>query len=143
MALWTTISNALVAVGAKPFATTMQALRDNPVAIAEGAAGAPKIKTAALETAERMTTGNVLGRTASLTAGAVGSYAMLSAAGSGADIGPGGTLAGSSLRYSNARGELDPSATLPGTTWRCLGRADRGALADKAPARVTLWVRIS
>ena len=26
---WTTISNALVAVGAKPFATTIQALRDN------------------------------------------------------------------------------------------------------------------
>jgi hypothetical protein len=38
---WTTISNALVAVGAKPFATTMQALRDNPVAIADGDAGAP------------------------------------------------------------------------------------------------------
>jgi hypothetical protein len=38
---WTTISNALVAVGAKPFATTVQALRDNPVAIAEFATGAP------------------------------------------------------------------------------------------------------
>jgi hypothetical protein len=38
---WTTISNALVAVGAKPFATTVQALRDNPIAIAEGSAGAP------------------------------------------------------------------------------------------------------
>lgn len=32
---YTSISNALVAVGAKPFATTMQALRDNPLAIAE------------------------------------------------------------------------------------------------------------
>lgn len=36
MTAWTTISNALVAVGAKPFATTVQALRDNPIAIAEG-----------------------------------------------------------------------------------------------------------
>jgi len=47
---WTTISNALVAVGAKPFATTIQALRDNPVAIAEGATGAPQVHPAALET---------------------------------------------------------------------------------------------
>jgi hypothetical protein len=31
----TVISNALVAVGAKPFATTIQALRDNPIAISE------------------------------------------------------------------------------------------------------------
>jgi hypothetical protein len=44
MAAWTTISNALVAVGAKPFATTIQALRDNPIAIAEGASGAPRVQ---------------------------------------------------------------------------------------------------
>lgn len=35
MTTFTSISNALVAVGAKPFATTVQALRDNPLAIAE------------------------------------------------------------------------------------------------------------
>jgi hypothetical protein len=35
MTTFTTISNALVAVGAKPFATTVQALRDNPIAIGE------------------------------------------------------------------------------------------------------------
>ena len=40
MTAWTTISNALVAVGAKPFATTMQALRDNVVAAFEGDATA-------------------------------------------------------------------------------------------------------
>lgn len=43
MATWTTITNALVAVGAKPFATTIAALRDNPIAIVEGATGAPGI----------------------------------------------------------------------------------------------------
>lgn len=43
---WTTITNALVAVGAKPFATTIQALRDNPIAIAEGATGAPVLSAA-------------------------------------------------------------------------------------------------
>jgi hypothetical protein len=45
---WTNISNGLVAVGAKPFATTIQALRDNPIAIAEGATGAPPIHPAAM-----------------------------------------------------------------------------------------------
>lgn len=48
MPAWTTISNALVAVGAKPFATTVQALRDNPSAIAEGATGAPRVLGKAL-----------------------------------------------------------------------------------------------
>jgi len=38
---WTVISNALVAVGAKPFATTIQALRDNVGAGLAGDAGAP------------------------------------------------------------------------------------------------------
>jgi hypothetical protein len=36
MTTWTEISNALVAVGAKPFASTMQALRDNVRAAFEG-----------------------------------------------------------------------------------------------------------
>lgn len=45
---WTTISNALVAVGAKPFATTIQALRDNPIAIAEGAVNAPRVAAVAI-----------------------------------------------------------------------------------------------
>ena len=35
MTAFTTITNALVEVGAKPFATTIQALRDNPVAMGE------------------------------------------------------------------------------------------------------------
>lgn len=41
MTTYTTITNALVAVGAKPFATTIQALRDNPIAIAEADATVP------------------------------------------------------------------------------------------------------
>lgn len=49
MPAYTTISNSLVAVGAKPFATTIQALRDNPLAIAEGNATAPRILIGALE----------------------------------------------------------------------------------------------
>lgn len=41
MPAFTNIPNALVAVGAKPFATTIQSLRDNPIAIAEGDPTAP------------------------------------------------------------------------------------------------------
>jgi len=40
---WTTISNAAVAVGAIPSSSTVTALRDNPVAIAETASGAPVV----------------------------------------------------------------------------------------------------
>jgi hypothetical protein len=47
---WTNISNALVSVGALPFATTIQALRDNPIAIANGDAGAPPVLLRSWET---------------------------------------------------------------------------------------------
>jgi hypothetical protein len=40
MTAWTTISNALVQVGAKPFATTVQAFRDNVISAFEGDATA-------------------------------------------------------------------------------------------------------
>lgn len=43
MATWTTISNAAVAVGGIPSSTTVTALRDNPVAMAESASGSPVI----------------------------------------------------------------------------------------------------
>jgi hypothetical protein len=42
MADWTTLPNTAVGVGGLPSGTTVTALRDNPVAIAEGAAGAPR-----------------------------------------------------------------------------------------------------
>lgn len=46
MATWTTISNAAVAVGGIPSSATVQAFRDNPVAIAESASGAPVVASA-------------------------------------------------------------------------------------------------
>jgi hypothetical protein len=47
MADWTTLPNTAVGVGGLPSGATVTALRDNPVAIAEGAAGAPRIENAA------------------------------------------------------------------------------------------------
>jgi hypothetical protein len=43
MADWTTLPNTAVGVGGLPSGTTVTALRDNPVAIAQGAAGAPRL----------------------------------------------------------------------------------------------------
>jgi len=48
MADWTPLPNTAVGVGGLPSGTTVTALRDNPVAIAEGAAGAPLINFRAL-----------------------------------------------------------------------------------------------
>ena len=42
MADWTNLPNQAVGVGGLPSGTTVTALRDNPIAIAEGAAGAPR-----------------------------------------------------------------------------------------------------
>jgi hypothetical protein len=44
MADWTNLPNTAVGVGGLPSGTTVTALRDNPVAIAEGAAGAPVVR---------------------------------------------------------------------------------------------------
>ena len=44
MADWTNLPNQAVGVGGLPSGTTVTALRDNPVAIAEGAAGAPRVR---------------------------------------------------------------------------------------------------
>lgn len=43
MTTWTTISNPAVAVGAIPASTTVTALRDNPISIAEQSSGSPII----------------------------------------------------------------------------------------------------
>jgi hypothetical protein len=48
MADWTNLPNTAVGVGGLPSGTTVTALRDNPVAIAEGAAGAPRVGASGL-----------------------------------------------------------------------------------------------
>ena len=48
---YTTLSNTAVGVGGLPSGATVTALRDNPLAIAEGTSGAPKVQSAALNMA--------------------------------------------------------------------------------------------
>lgn len=138
MPAYTNISNALVAVGAKPFATTIQALRDNPLAIAEGdptaVAAWHTIKDPALDTGAATTAGTAwVGlRTAGLNAGAVGSYAFLGLA-TAANQNPGFTTAGSNLRYANAGGT---QPTTPSGTWRLMGQTTN-------TNSISVWLRIS
>jgi hypothetical protein len=150
MATWTTLPDASLEPGKPIRSIDGLALRDNPVAITEGAVGAPKIQTEALITGERMNTANVLNATAGAAAGAVGTYAMATGGGTSAF---GDTVAGSGLTNSGAlRGwggpgsayqfaQANTGSALSGT-WRCMGRAGGTVNAIEATF-TTLWLRIS
>ena len=116
---------------------------DNVTALAEGAAGAPKIKNAAFDAAvlgaEKFQTGTterdwVMERTSNAAGGAVGTYAFAQA-----DAGPasgfGDSISGSRLTPSNVA--VISSGSVSGT-WRCMGNADAGT-----ESVTTLWLRIS
>lgn len=141
MATWTAIGDTFLEPGKPVRSVDGLALRDNPIAIAEGAAGAPKVETLGLIESERMTTDNVLGEIASLSSNSVGSFAFLRND-SGSTIYHGATLAGSSLYFVSAAGNPGVSPKQPSGTWRCLGYAAPNNGPNDA-SRSTLWVRIS
>ena len=121
---WTAISNALVAVGALPFATTIQALRDNPIAIANGDAGAPRVQLPAIS-----------GALAVVPLGSVGSYAFVrSVAGSGITLNLNSVYSGSQLNYTSSDKNFGPS--VGSGSWRIMGQANDSTSA-------TLALRIS
>jgi len=168
MADWTNVADATLEPGKPTRAIDARALRENPIAIAEGAPGAPKIEDAALDTTVTSAgTDWVLARTAGATVGAVGSYALLRR-NSSAD--PDDTIAGSELFYAGALNAAsaagnfvdDPgffvainvfafaagALTSPAGTWRCMGRINITATSNPADGTrsasgATLWLRIS
>ena len=190
MADWTTIPDDVLEPGKPIRSVDALALRDNPVAIAAGAAGAPRVQTAAIQngavtnaklanssvttakladanvttaklananvtsaklaTGERMTTANVLARTAGASLGAVGTYAFLgtSLTTAGAVIIENTTYAGSDLRYFGANvgtgtGTFNSGTRIGGTppgTWRAMGHVRDGSSGRRA---TTLFLRIS
>jgi len=91
---------------------------------------------AAIPAATDPTTTQVLSATAGATAGSVGTYAMLR--NEATTKNPGDTLAGGSLRYSSAAGNI-VETTVPGT-WRCMGYA-LGSSEDSS-REVSMWLRI-
>ena len=144
MATWTTITDTALEPGKPIRSVDGLALRDNVTALAEGAAGAPKIKNAAVNTgvlgAEKFQTGTterdwVLGRTSGAAAGAVGTYAFAYADYVPA-LGFGDSISGSRLTASNVA--VNSSRSLSGT-WRCMGSTDGGTES----AGITLWLRIA
>jgi hypothetical protein len=156
MATWTTVPDSSLEPGKPIRSIDAIALRDNPVAIAEGAAGAPKIEAQALDT----TTDErdwVLARTSELTLGAVGTYAFLGST-TLTNVSPGSTKAGSALRYAGMlRSQAWSSTasvsalsvgttTTPTGTWRCMGRDGSGSYGVSEPENyygATLWLRIA
>jgi hypothetical protein len=156
MADWTTIPDSSIEPGKPIRSIDGLALRDNPVAIAEGAAGAPRVNSDTAINFVGYGTGTVnqknwiLGRTSQANTGDIGTYAFLYHT-TAVQQTPGSTVAGSSLRYANAYTDgnsLDGYGTVAATgTWRCMGHtAVFGGInvnLSDTQLRITLWLRIS
>ena len=150
MATWTNIPDSSIEPGKPIRSIDGIALRDNPIAIAEGAAGAPRIEDAALDTTVTNAGRDwVLARTAAADVGAVGTYAFLSSEETfGSPVSAGGTKSGSSLRYAGflTSGTVFSGTTsgerlgTPSGTWRCMGYDASSGTASRG---ATLWLRIS
>ena len=65
---------------------------------------------------------------AGATVGSIGSYAFMQQSSGTTQYAPGDTLAGSSLRYSDATGQVH--ATTPSGNWRCMGYDSGAALTN-------------
>ena len=103
--------------------------RDNPIAMFEGSAGAPRLQFAALDAWFT-------------TLGAVGSMAFLATiSGSSGVINAGATFAGSALTYSgfHKSNGLEVSGTGLTGTWRAMGKVVSAGIDNRA----TLFIRIA
>lgn len=135
---YTPIQNTQVDADSPVTADLMSQLRDNPIAIANGDAGAPRIVDSALSTTATGAGRDwVLARNAASAAGAVGTYALLRVSGTGG-LGFNATIAASSLFPASASGYSD--ATVLSGTWRSMGVIEAGAASAD---RVTMFLRVS
>lgn len=112
-----------------------RALRDNPIAMFEGAAGAPRLQFGALDAAFS-------------TAGGIGSY-VWGRRNTAGDIATGATVAGSTLVPTGAFQSGYASAGSPAGmtsgsaltgTWRCMGYY---TYSNSTIEGATLWLRIA
>ena len=145
MATWTDIQTTVLEPGKPVRSVDGLALRDNPVAIAEGAVGAPRIVNAALANAtlgaEKFQGGTternwVMGFNASAVPGSVGTYAFARLTSGEKTFGS--TIAGSYLRPASA---TDARGSSLAGTWRCMGYADANDAGYGGD--ITSWLRIS
>ena len=158
MATWTEIPQDALNPDSPARAIDAQALRDNPIAIAEGDASAPRIQDSALSTdVTSEGTDWVLARTAEASVGAVGTYAYLRRNSNSA---PGDTVSGSNLTYAGGLNSVSVdetgaavenfsfqagSGSSPSGTWRAMGRIQPSATSNisASASAATLWLRIS
>lgn len=139
MTAFTSLPNGAVQPGGRPRGSTITALRDNPIAMFEGDATAPKLQFAALDVGFS-------------TAGGIGSYCFARAT---SGVAFGATIAGSALfptsaawnvpMTSGANTGFASGAALSGT-WRCMGSYSVTSPAytgGGAMSGATLWLRIS
>lgn len=130
MADYTSIPPTAFQVGAYPFASTVQALEENPRAMFEGADGAPRLQNAAIENgaigAEKFQQGLdeiawVGSMSAQAGAAAVGSYGFLMLT-SGEVASPGAIYSGSILSWAGvSTGGLATNTVTVAGIWRALG----------------------
>jgi hypothetical protein len=144
MTSYTAIANGDIDQDSPVTQPLVTALRDNPIAIAEGASGAPRIEPIAFAANY-------------YTAGAIGTYVWARRTTGSTDVAFGDTLAGSSLSPTSAAYFIaDSGATgvavnvgsaLSGT-WRAMGTYDHTASFNDGSGTATiggstLWLRIS
>jgi|SRR5690625_2308759 len=152
MAQWTNIPTDRIEPGKPIRAIDGLALRDNPIAIAEGASGAPRVQRAGIQdsainaskiasnavttakvnnraiTEAKLATGSaernwVLARTAGASAGAVGTYAFVTKAStSGGIYSWDSTVPGSRIVPASIIDSALGSTSFLSGTWRVMGR---------------------
>jgi hypothetical protein len=134
MATWTNVPNTVLEPGDPIRSVDIIAIKENVIALSEGASGAPKILATALNTGTNERDW-VLARTADASLAAVGTYAFIGRAGTAGQVNAGSTAAGSGLFYT---GILATTSGSPGTgTWRAMG------FLSNHPNDGTVFLRIS
>lgn len=167
MATWTNIPDSVLEPGKPARSVDALALRDNAIAIAEGAAGAPRIQTNAIQNgaitnvkianmdAGKLNSGTVPGARIPTNHGGVGTYAFVVPVTNGpVTYTWGQTVAGGNLApalvEARTGGEVDVRPTwspggVPGLagTWRIMGATASKANQMDYPRIPNLAVRIS
>ena len=136
---WTTIPPTASDPDAPLTAFLAKAWGDNPIAIANGDAGAPRVRDAAMSTTVTTAGINwVANRYRSQSSTGVGQVVMASyrSSGSGLTRSVGDSANGSELIPCNVNAGIRDATTLPGT-WICQGYAESGTTT----LSVTIWKR--
>jgi len=138
MATWTNVPNTVLEPGDPIRSVDIIAIKENIIALSEGASGAPKILTAAINngavTVEKFASGAVLSVTAGGSVGAVGTYCEATGT-SQPTLTVGSTKAGSTLQKRDTSGTR-VSMGFSGT-WRNMGPNEDGGFMTN------LYLRIS